>query len=88
MTFVTARNGLRTKTAESIAQLAGGEFFRFHDMKSLKAGLIALLNDVHNYYLVNFRRPTSPTVQCNGLNREATVMNGHLVLRSSESLAD
>ena len=29
MTFLTARNALRTKTAESIAQLAGGEFFRW-----------------------------------------------------------
>jgi VWFA-related protein len=70
MTFITARNGLRTKTAESIAQLAGGEFFHFHDTKSLKAGLIALLNDVPNYYVVNFR-PTSPTPGLHALHVEA-----------------
>ena len=40
MTFVTARNALRTNTAESIAQLTGGEFFHFHDEKDLKAGLV------------------------------------------------
>ena len=70
MTFITARNGLRTKTAESIAQLAGGEFFHFHDTKSLKAGLIALLNDLPNYYVVNFH-PTSPTPGLHALHVEA-----------------
>lgn len=70
MTFITARNGLRNNTAASIAQLAGGEFFRFHDSKSLKAGLIRLLNDVPNYYVVNFR-PTSPTPGLHALHVEA-----------------
>ena len=60
MTFLTARNSLRTRTAESIAQFAGGAFFRFHDAKDLKAGLIALSNDAPNYYVLSFR-PTSPT---------------------------
>ncbi len=55
MTFLTARNALRTKTAESIAQLTGGEFFHFHDAKDLKAGLIAFSNDVPNYYVLSFR---------------------------------
>jgi hypothetical protein len=41
--------------AESVAQLAGGEFSHFHDAKSLRAGLIALSNDVPNYYVVSFR---------------------------------
>ena len=36
MTFLTARNALRTNTAESIAELTGGEFRRFHDAKELK----------------------------------------------------
>lgn len=60
MTFLTARNELRTKTAKSIAQLAGGEFFLIHDAKDLKADLIAVSNDVPNYYVLSFR-PTSPT---------------------------
>jgi hypothetical protein len=56
MTFPTARNALRNKTAESIAQLSGGQFFHFHDAKDLKAGLIAVSNDVPNYYVLSFRR--------------------------------
>ncbi len=60
MTFLAARGALRRNTAESIAQLTGGEFFRFHDAKDLKAGLIAFSNDVPNYYVLSFR-PTSLT---------------------------
>jgi VWFA-related protein len=69
MTFLAARNGLRTKTAESIAQLTGGEFFRFHDAKDLKAGLIAVSNDVPNYYVLSFR-PTSPAPGLHALRLE------------------
>jgi VWFA-related protein len=69
MTFLTARNALRTKTAESIAQLAGGEFFHFHDARDLKAGLIALSNDVPNYYVLSFR-PTAPTPGLHALHVE------------------
>ena len=80
MTFLTARNALRTKTAESIAQLAGGEFFHFHNAKDLKAGLIALSNDVPNYYVLSFH-PTSPTPGLHALHVET---KGHpqLVLNS------
>jgi VWFA-related protein len=60
MTFLTARNALRTQTAESIAHLSGGEFFRFQNAKGLKASLIVLSNDMPNYYVLSFR-PTSPT---------------------------
>jgi VWFA-related protein len=60
MTFLTARNALRTNTAASLAQLTGGEFFNFHDAKDLKAGLIALSNDIPNYYVLSFQ-PTNPT---------------------------
>ena len=60
MSFLAARTGLRTKTAESIAQLAGGEFFHFRNAKELKADLIVLSNDLPNYYVLSFR-PTEPT---------------------------
>jgi hypothetical protein len=80
MTFLTARNALRTKTAESIAQLAGGEFFHFHDAKDLKAGLIAVSNDVPNYYVLSFR-PTSPTPGLHALHVE-TKSRPQLVLNS------
>src|SRR6266699_2308929 len=60
MTFLTARNALRTNTAVSLAQLTGGEFFHFRDAKDLKAGLIALSNDIPSYYVLSFR-PANPT---------------------------
>jgi VWFA-related protein len=69
MAFLTARNGLRTKTAESIAQLSGGEFFHFHDAKDLKEGLIAASNDVPNYYVLSFH-PTTPTPGLHALHAE------------------
>jgi hypothetical protein len=70
MTFLTARSALRTKTAESIAQLSGGEFFHFHDAKDLKAGLITVSNDVPNYYVLSFR-PTTPAPGLHALHVEA-----------------
>lgn len=69
MTFLTARNALRNKTAESIAQLTGGEFFHFHDAKDLKANLIAVSNDVPNYYVLSFR-PTALTPGLHALHVE------------------
>jgi len=70
MTFLTARNALRNKTAESIAQLTGGEFFHFHFAKDLKASLIALSNDLPNYYLLSFR-PSSLTQGLHALHVSA-----------------
>lgn len=80
MTFLTARNALRTRTAESIARLAGGEFFPFHDARGLKAGMAALANDIHNYYIVSFR-PSSPAPGMHALRVE-TVRRREYVLVS------
>ena len=60
MTFLAARNGLRTNTAESLAQLTGGEFYHFNDAKELKSGLIGVSNNIPNYYVLSFR-PSDPT---------------------------
>jgi VWFA-related protein len=60
MAFLAARSSLKVKTAESIAELAGGEFFPFKNEKDLKTALIALSNNVPNYYVLSFR-PTTPT---------------------------
>ncbi|PYT92121.1 MAG: VWA domain-containing protein [Acidobacteria bacterium] len=57
MSFLAARNGLRTNSAQSMARLTGGEFHQFHDAKDLKSGLIALSNDIPNYYVLSFRPP-------------------------------
>jgi VWFA-related protein len=80
MTFLTARNSLRNKTAESIAELAGGEFFRFHSAKDLKANLIMVSNDVPNYYVLSFR-PTSLTPGLHALHVE-TKDRPHLVTKA------
>jgi len=69
MSFLAARSGLRAKTAESIAQLAGGEFFHFRDAKELKADLIVLSNDLPNYYVLSFR-PSAPTPGLHALHVE------------------
>ena len=69
MTFLTARNALKNKTAESIAQLAGGEFFHFHDAKDLRAGLITISNDLPNYYVLSFR-PSALTPGLHALHVE------------------
>lgn len=60
MTFLTARNALRTNTAASLAQLTGGEFTRFRNAKELRDRLIFVSRDVLNPYVLSFR-PTSPT---------------------------
>jgi VWFA-related protein len=70
MTFLAARNSLRNKTAESIAQLTGGEFFQFHNAKDLKASLITISNDLPNYYVLSFR-PSSLTPGLHALHVEA-----------------
>jgi len=80
MTFLTARNALRNKTAESIAQLAGGEFFHFHNAKDLKAGLIEVSNDLPNYYVLSFR-PSSLTPGLHALHVE-TKKRPQLVLKA------
>jgi VWFA-related protein len=80
MTFLAARNSLRSKTAESIADLTGGEFFHFHNAKDLKANLIAVSNDVPNYYVLSFR-PTSLTPGLHALHVE-TKDGPHLVVKA------
>jgi VWFA-related protein len=80
MTFLTARNALRNKTAESIAQLTGGEFFHFHNAKDLKASLITISNDLPNYYVLSFR-PSSPTPGLHALQVE-TKDRPQLVLKA------
>jgi len=80
MSFLAARTGLRTKTAESIAQLAGGEFFHFGNAKELKADLIVLSNDLPNYYVLSFR-PTAPMRGLHALHVD-TQSNQPLVINS------
>lgn len=80
MAFLATRYALRTNTAESIAQLTGGEFFHFHNAKDLKAGLIAISNDVPNYYVLSFR-PTAPTSGLHALHLEVKDQR-HLIVKA------
>jgi len=80
MGFLAARDALRKNTAESIAQLTGGEFFHFRNTKDLKAGLISVSNDVPNFYVLSFR-PSSPTPGLHALHLEIKD-RPHLVLKS------
>ena len=80
MAFLTARSALRTNAAEAVAQLTGGEYFHFHDVKDLKPGLIAVSNDVPNYYVLSFR-PTSLTPGLHALHVEIQ-NHPHVVLKS------
>lgn len=69
MAYLTARNGLRTNTAASLAQLTGGEFFHYTKANDLRQGLIALSHDALQYYVLSFR-PTSPTAGPHALHLE------------------
>jgi VWFA-related protein len=69
MAFVAARNALRTNTAESIAQLTGGEFAHFHNANDLQKSLVAVTNDVPNFYLLSFH-PQPPTPGMHALHVE------------------
>ena len=59
MAFLAAKDGIRRNVPKSVAELTGGEYFPFHDAKTLAAHLIPISNDVPNYYVLSFR-PQSP----------------------------
>ena len=60
MAFLAARGSLKDKTAEASPTSPAVEFFPFKNEKDLKTALIALSNDVPNYYVLSFR-PSTPT---------------------------
>jgi VWFA-related protein len=69
MAFLGARDAMRKNTAESIAQLTGGEFLHFRDAKDLRKGLIAVSNDIPNRYVLSFH-PSSPSPGLHALHVE------------------
>jgi VWFA-related protein len=87
MAFLVARNALRTNTTEAVAQLTGGEFFHFHDEKDLKRGLIAVSNDVPNYYVLSFR-PTPLTPGLHALHLEIKDRSDLVIKSRSEYWMD
>jgi VWFA-related protein len=60
MAFVAAKEGMKKNVPESVAQMTGGEYFAFKNEKTLQSNLIAVSNEVANYYVLSFR-PQDPT---------------------------
>ncbi|MGB6473517.1 MAG: VWA domain-containing protein [Candidatus Sulfotelmatobacter sp.] len=52
-------NGLRRNVPESVAQLTGGEYFRFGNLRSLESSLLTISNHVPNRYVLSFQ-PQAP----------------------------
>lgn len=52
-------DGLRRNAPESIAQMTGGEYYKFSNAKNLEGGLVTISNHVANRYVLSFR-PSSP----------------------------
>ncbi len=59
MATIAGMNSLQRDVPESVAHLTGGEFYRFHDPKSIERDLIAISSHVPNRYLISFH-PQSP----------------------------
>lgn len=57
--FLAAKDGIRRNVPKSVAELTGGEYFAFKNAATLAQHLIAISNDVPNYYVLSFR-PQSP----------------------------
>jgi len=91
MAFEAMANNFRRNVAESVAQLTGGEYYKFHDTKSLESDLVTLSNHVPNRYMLSFHpqnpQPGFHTIQLKlpdyaGLTIEAR--NGYWVEESSK----
>jgi VWFA-related protein len=87
MAYLAARESLRTNTAESIANLTGGEYFHFKDAKSLQKGLVSIANDVPNYYMLSFH-PTDPTPGPHALHLELKNNPGYTLKSRSQYWID
>lgn len=59
MATIAGMNSLQRDVPESVAHITGGEFYRFHDPKSMEHALLAISSHVPNRYLISFH-PTSP----------------------------
>ncbi|HEY6448437.1 MAG TPA: VWA domain-containing protein [Acidobacteriaceae bacterium] len=59
MATIAAMNTLQRNVPESVAHITGGEYYRYHDPKSMQGDLIAITHHVPNRYLISFH-PQSP----------------------------
>jgi VWFA-related protein len=59
MAFLAGRDGLRRNVPETVANLTGGEYFPFNDVRSIERDMMTLSNHVPNRYILSFH-PQSP----------------------------
>ena len=71
-------NSLQRNAGEGLAQLTGGDFYRFDSEKSFEAEVNAAANHIHNRYSLTFR-PTSPEPGFHSLQVEVRHANVNVV---------
>jgi VWFA-related protein len=54
MLAIFAVNGMQKNVPETVAQLTGGEFYKFENEKSFERGLITISNNIPNRYVLSF----------------------------------
>ena len=59
MAAIRAADGLQRNVPETVAQLTGGEYFRFENNRALVRDLLTISNHVPNRYVLSFQ-PSSP----------------------------
>ncbi len=60
LAFRAARDKVSRNVPQTVARLTGGEYFAFKNRVTLTRDLLAISNDIPNYYVLTFR-PSSPT---------------------------
>ncbi len=59
MLAIFAMNGLHKNAPETVAQLTGGEYYKFENEKNFEKGLMTISNHIPNRYVLSFQ-PQSP----------------------------
>jgi VWFA-related protein len=54
MAAIAATESLQSNAAESVAQLTGGEYFKFTDARSLERGVLSISHHLPNRYVLSF----------------------------------
>ncbi|WP_109485348.1 VWA domain-containing protein [Occallatibacter savannae] len=55
LAFMSAKNGLRENVPRTLTRLTGGDYLSFSDEKSLAAGMMTIMNNLPNRYVLTFR---------------------------------
>jgi hypothetical protein len=59
MAAIAMTDGLRSNVPETVADVTGGEYFKFEDARGLQRALVEISNHVPNRYMLSFH-PESP----------------------------